>query len=363
MATFNVSLSSDSARLHGYIALKAAGREAVEYLPSNTWREGHTYNYTMKMSPANKLFEIWTGLRNSWYGATSSEVAPPDLGDAGTYPYPAPASWGSALTSIRAKFSNVPDKTMLLLVGEVDTGAYLTDYGAIMWFRKPASAPRDPKIAYEPKPGLDLHKLLRYCDDHNIRVYLQVESGMADVSRLMDIVMGEFGGAHKSVAGFMVDLEWYQNAEDGNDGTPMDNATAKMLERQLKCLIPYLNANGCVNRLSKWQFGLKHFDSEYLPRTYRGDILFINDSQGFASVDAMKEELGDWAEHFAPNDIWYQQGYADDHDLIWHQNEDPNAIADLGNILFALGRPGQKVGFLWVDFTMRHVLRRYFPEE
>jgi hypothetical protein len=71
--------------------------------------------------------------------------------------------------------------------------------------------------------------------------------------------------------------------------------------------------------------------------------------------------MGVWANEFAPNDVWFQQGYADDYD--WWKNLTKPIPKTYGNALFNKGYNGQKVGFLWVDFTMRVVFDDIFPSE
>lgn len=324
----------------GYIKVKAEGYYAKELWPTEAWQKNGTHNHNFSMSSASSPVKAWAGLRNSYYGARD-----PYGTGSWQYEYPSNSDWGAAVNELSDYFGSSTNPTLLLLVGEVKTEAG-PGSGTKLWFENPWPGTDwgdliefvDPTL-YE---GLNIHSLLGYCDSNNIKVYLQVESGHASIETLISLVMGAFWW-HPSVAGFVVDAEWYNNSVDGNDGTPINNTNAENWERQVK---------------STWrpdlQLGLKHFDIAYMPDTYRGDIFFINDSQGFDTAADLYGEMSDWADEFAPNDVWFQQGYGDDQD-IWSAMTEP-IPQTFGNGLYQQGNAGQKVGFLWVDFTMREVI-------
>jgi hypothetical protein len=92
---------------------------------------------------------------------------------------------------------------------------------------------------------------------------------------------------------------------------------------------------------------LKHWDRRWMPPRYRGDIVFVDDSQ---ELQAMVDEFAVWGETFAPNPVAFQVGYRSDR-VWWERLSDP--VADVGRAICA--RVEQTCGIVWVDFTLRDV--------
>jgi peptidoglycan/xylan/chitin deacetylase (PgdA/CDA1 family) len=196
--------------------------------------------------------------------------------------------------------------------------------------------PPPPNIVYEEDPPVDHEAMLTYFDTHGIKVFLQVEPGDADVGTLIDLVLGHFGH-HPCVAGFGVDVEWLKDA----DGKASD-AEAAAWESKVK------------SHNSAYRLFLKHWDAAYIPPTYRGDIIFIDDSQGFKpwkkGLDKMVAEFSEWANYFYPNPVGFQIGYERDRQW-WSKLANPPE--DIGDALdAAIPNP---MGVFWVDFTLREV--------
>lgn len=130
---------------------------------------------------------------------------------------------------------------------------------------------------------------LNYFDEHGIKVFLQVEPGMADVEDLIDIILTKYG-KHKCVIGFGVDVEWYQSVgKDENEEwqingetyfAPVTDELASKWEERVKS----------YNK--DFRLFLKHWigESDIMPANYRGDIIFISDSQGFYKEGKAPEE-------------------------------------------------------------------------
>ena len=95
---------------------------------------------------------------------------------------------------------------------------------------------------------------------------------------------------------------------------------------------------------------LKHWKSNMMPPVYRGEIIFINDSQEFTDLDMLATEFGYWADFFAPNIVMYQIGYSSDYD--WWKDE-PNPPKKIGEqIALNVTSSEQEIGIVWVDFTL-----------
>lgn len=203
--------------------------------------------------------------------------------------------------------------------------------------------PEKPLIRFNPNSS-DLHEeYLNQFDSLGIQVMLGVESGDADLVELMDIVMKRYGH-HKSVIGYCLDIEWItKDAAKEGWGTQVSDSLAELLDRHLKT---------SYGR-SDLQLMLKHWDSGWLPATYRSDIIFLNDGQKFASLQELVGYMGSWFDLYSQNSVLFQVGYPADHKW-WKDLEDP--IAAVGNALAARRNPGQKTGMLWVDFSVN------FPE-
>lgn len=193
---------------------------------------------------------------------------------------------------------------------------------------------------------------LTYFDSVGIKVFLQIEPGDADMETLIDIVFGRYKN-HSSVIGFGVDVEWYECA-DNEWGKKVDDATAKEWEDMVK------------THKDSYQLFLKHPDRtpSRFPKTYRGDIIFVNDCEGLTSknspdtgfVDYENDFLGvmkTFADTFYPNTIFFQIGYPSSADL-WNDFDPKPKV--MGDDLEKTCQTDQELGIFWVDFGMNGVL-------
>lgn len=70
--------------------------------------------------------------------------------------------------------------------------------------------------------------------------------------------------------GIGVDVEWYHGVTE-DSGLPVSDALAEKWDKHIKEINP------------EYRLFLKHYISLLPSPTYRSDILFVNDSQGFGS--------------------------------------------------------------------------------
>jgi len=248
----------------------------------------------------------------------------------GIDPFPAPSGWEKAISSMTQKFPG-SQPCAIWIIGT------LHENGTACELEFPSTGVEHPDIVYSEK---DKHeKYLDYFDENNIKVFLQVEPANAPVDTLIDIVLKKYKH-HPSVIGFGVDVEWYKEAIVPETGMKVDDSTARAWEKQVK------------EYKSSYQLFLKHWDRKWMPPNYRGDIIFVDDSQMFDNFDHMMDEfINYWGDYFAPNQVWYQVGYPKDKDF-WGTFEDPPV---------AIGKTiakniDQKMGIMWVDFTLKDVL-------
>jgi hypothetical protein len=176
-------------------------------------------------------------------------------------------------------------------------------------------------------------------DASGMQVWLQVEAGNADMLELIDLVLERYG-QHPSVIGFGVDVEWYQSPQ-GALGVPVTDELAHAWVQAVRRHNP------------DYRLFLKHWDSAWMPPTYREGIVFINDSQQFEDLEALLADFTAWGVHFAPAPVGYQFGYPADRPW-WNGLDNPPAA--IGQAILA-AVPNTESLF-WVDFTIDQV----FPE-
>jgi hypothetical protein len=262
------------------------------------------------------------GGKIAWAGARSSSY--------GISPFPDPCGWTKAMTTASGYF---PGSTPagIWIVGN------LSGSGVSLQFPRPNDG-RDygSRIKFA---SSDKHeRYLDYFDARGIKVWLQVESGFADMPTLIDLVLKRYKH-HPSVVGFGVDVEWFNpRGADLND--PVTDELAQRWEARVK-------SNG-----AQYTLFLKHFDQSSMPPTYRGQIVFVDDSQFFPNTGAFVAEMKAWADRYYPNTVLYQIGY--DGDKSWWSKEAKPIPKTLATKLAAVTR--QDFGVAWVDFTLRSVL-------
>ncbi len=173
-------------------------------------------------------------------------------------------------------------------------------------------------------------------DGAGLKVFLQVEPCSADVNQLIDLVLGQYQH-HSCVVGFGVDCEWWHCAEV-HDGRAVTNVEAQAWEAKVK------SAN------SDYTLFLKHYDSGHMPSTYRGNILFVDDSEENGSFQGLINEFKGWANVFSSARVAFQIGYPSDKTWWGILNNPPVAVAV--RLVSEIGNCG---GVFWVDFSVGDV--------
>lgn len=257
---------------------------------------------------------IYAGVRSSSYGIK---------------PFPDPEAWRIAMTHMKGLFPGSAP-CAIWIVGE-----FRGPRDCQLYF--PSEGKSYPHIRFH---ETDKHeRYLTYFDKTGIKVYLQVEPAHADIPVLIDLVLNRYKH-HECVIGFGVDVEWYREADHPEWGAKVDDATAKEWEARVK------SHNG------NYQMFLKHWDRSWMPPTYRGDIIFVSDSQIFEEFSPMLEEFVEyWAEYFKPNAVFFQIGYESDKKWWIKMNNPPKTMGEA-----IAARVEQACGIFWVDFTLRDVL-------
>ncbi len=263
-------------------------------------------------TPARSAAVTWAGLRSSHYGIR---------------PFPSTKGWVEAMKDMASRFPGSEP------VGIWIVGTMGDNRTCALEFPGPGATP-NIQFAAE-----DRHEsTLKAFDEAGVKVFLQVEPADAEVNTLIDLVMARYGH-HPCVAGFGVDVEWHKEADNPKTGLKVDDALATQWEARVKA------------RDSKHRLFLKHWDRLWMPPTYRGDLIFVSDSQQFTRVEDMVEEFSTyWAAHFAPNPVMFQVGYPVDRAVWGHMQNPPQ---ELGTLIAQ--KVGRACGIVWVDFTLRDV--------
>jgi hypothetical protein len=251
----------------------------------------------------------------------------------GIRPFPSAAGWDTAMKAMARYF---PGSTPvgIWIVGRLNSRST----GMSLEFPRPNDG-----VEYGPLYSFsdaDKHEpYLKYFDSKGIKVFLQVEPGFADVDTAMDLVMKRYR-RHRSVIGFGIDVEWFRNTKTDAPNAVASDDLVKSWEAHLK------------KYKRNYRFFVKHFRIDNLPSTYRGDVVFVNDSQQFDSREDFLAEYKQFADFFYPNTVMFQIGYRAD--KKWWGGAATPIPKTLGEQLASQTR--QACGIVWVDFTLRDVL-------
>ena len=247
----------------------------------------------------------------------------------GIKPFPSKEQWGKALFSMQQKFE-----------GSIPTGIWIVGVmrgKGSMYLEFPSEGKNIENVIFAEE---DKHEqYLDYFDEKGIKVFLQVEPANVDMIELIDLVLGRYKH-HPCVIGFGVDVEWYRVNDNPGTGMKISDELAEQWEKRVKMHNP------------DYKIFLKHWDYNWMPPKYRGDIVFVDDSQELPSLEAMVNEFNEWADKFSPNNVVFQIGYRSDKNW-WEKFDDPPKY--LGEKI-AEKIEGQKVGIIWVDFTLKDVI-------
>jgi hypothetical protein len=260
----------------------------------------------------------WAGVRSSAYGIR---------------PFPTPEGWAGAMKTMSGYFPN-STPFAIWIVGRLNGGTGGTslefphpkdgfEYGELYAF-----AQEDKHEPY-----------LKYFDEQGIKIFLQVEPGFADETRLIDVVLNRYKH-HPCVIGWGIDVEWYQNSKTGNPNAIATDDVVRAWDARVKA------------HNSDYRLLVKHFRTDNLPQTYRGDVVFCNNSQMFENLEDFLAEYKEFSDFFYPNAVAFQIGYP--RDKVWWSQLAAPVPKTLGERLASMVR--QECGIAWVDFGMRDVL-------
>ncbi len=258
---------------------------------------------------------VFAGVRSSSYGIKS---------------FPEPPAWKKAIDAMTGYFEGSTPCAIWIVGVMAETPKYTH-------LEFPSEGKTYPNIEFE---DADKHEpFLSYFDKAGIKVFLQVEPANADMMTLIDLVLGRYKD-HPCVIGFGVDVEWNKEADNPEWGVKVDDATAQQWEAKVKSCNP------------EYRLFLKHWDIGWMPPTYRGDIIFVDNGQEFKNFEEMLAKFPNvWAKTFYPNTVIFQVGYGSDKPWWSKLPTPPKTIGDS-----LKKKIRQDLGIIWVDFSSRDVL-------
>ncbi|HSB65650.1 MAG TPA: hypothetical protein VLD65_03675 [Anaerolineales bacterium] len=182
----------------------------------------------------------------------------------------------------------------------------------------------------------DNEQALNLFDRLGFRVWLQVEPVDARVETLIDLILNQYE-KHSCVVGIGVDVEWHHSFTKPEGEAVSDEETTQWLTA--------IHAHDKQYRLF-----LKHWEAGKLPHSKIDSLLFVDDSQMFASLEHMLAEFAEWGRHFYPAPVAYQFGYPADKKW-WSRYEDPPKV--IGEAILKV--VPNTAGLYWVNFSALEV--------
>lgn len=267
-------------------------------------------HFSVECFAQNSHQNLNAGLRSSVYGIN---------------PFPDTTWWYNVASDMAGKFDEASPAVIWIL-------GYTTNDGCYLGFPNPNPGTTYNKIFFSSTDKNE--RFLDAFDNSGVKVWLQVEPGQADILTVIELVFQKYGH-HSCIMGFGIDVEWYKENERPGWGVPVKDSEAELWEQKVKSFNP------------NHKLFLKHWDRDWMPPGYRGEICFISDSQGFSNLSGMLNEFSDyWADYFNPAKVGFQFGYPNDK-TWWSKLNDPPG--DIGKDL--LDRCTNISDLYWVDFT------------
>ena len=250
------------------------------------------------------------GLRSSIYGFNS---------------FPDATWWLNTASDMASRFPGATPSVIWIL-------GYTTDDGCYLNFPNPYPDSSFNQIYFSSKD--ENENYLNYFDQKGVKVWLQVEPGFADVSKLIDLALSQYGH-HSSVIGFGIDVEWFRtSAANNEEGDAVADSEAAVWSARIKSY----NQN--------YLFFTKHWLIEKMPPAFRTDMVFVDDSQDFPDMNSMINEFIEWSNAFSSSRVAFQFGY--DADKPWW-GKLSNPPKDIGDAL--IEKCPNISDLYWVDFT------------
>jgi hypothetical protein len=243
----------------------------------------------------------------------------------GISPFPSADYWSNFAKYQATKFSGATTEGVWVIGGIWQGGVCYLNFPSSTQYSNIAFANTDENEAY-----------LSYFDTHGIKVYLQVEPGIADVDTILKLVLDRYS-KHPCVIGVGIDTEWYK-APTYSGGKPITDAEAS----HWYSIISSYNPN--------YVMPFTHWETSHMPPTYRKGIYFLYDGLGASSLSNLNTYCVAWGKAFPNNPVGYYVGFTEDKKW-WSAYSDPYYTCAL-NMFKNI--PNTK-GVYWVEFNIRDI--------
>jgi hypothetical protein len=239
--------------------------------------------------------------------------------------FPPPYYWSATAQSISAKFPGTVPGGIWIVSLYISNGTTQLNF--------PSGGIVLPNVNFISTDQNEAY--LNHFDTTGINVWLQVEPGDANIDTLIHIVLNRYKH-HPSVVGFGVDAEWYKS------NAKVTDSSAQRWDEKVRSID------------TSYTLFLKHYGQSWMPLSYRGKIMFVDDSQDFSFAsnpfNYMVNEFKSWGAKFSPNGSAFQYGYPKD-SVWWKSYADP--VKTIGDALIS-NIPTIR-GLFWVDFTIAKI--------
>jgi len=300
------------------LALTTVGTNTIQVKVTSDSAIGFDTCYVTVAPKEGSITQLrYVGSRSSYYGFD---------------PFPSPESISSVYQKMSAKIEG-STPSAVWIVGGIRGSSCSLEFPN-------GTGKTYPNIQFD--DSYDKHEpYLTEFDRIGVKVFLQVEAGMADMKTLMKLVLDRYG-KHTCVAGFGADIEWYPSTGETN-GDPA-GINRKLTNEELAewdALVKSYNPN--------YRVFVKHWIPTYCGTSAVSDVIYINDTQGYKSSNELTKEFADWARYYSPNDVGFQIGYDND-SAWWNLMTDPLAeiTAEIDATI-----PDQTCHIYWVDFSLQ----------
>ncbi len=215
----------------------------------------------------------------------------------GISPYPSADYWSGFAKTQQAKFSGSSAEGVWIIGGVYEGGVCWLNFPSSTQYANMAFSSTDENEAY-----------LDYFDTHGIKVYLQVETGQANVDQVIKLVLDRYKH-HPCVIGVGIDVEWYM-CESYSGGKQVSDADAS----RWVSLITSYNPS--------YTLALTHWQTNRMPPTYRKGLLFLYDGLGSGSLSVLTNSAMNWGKAFPNNPVGVYIGFNEDK-AWWSTYSDP----------------------------------------
>lgn len=253
-----------------------------------------------------------------YYGTTGSRH--------GIKPYPSKEQWLNYINMISESSNNEP--AILWVVGSYQSNGIKLNF--------PGSDDKSKKVYFS---DIDLNEqYLDFFDKNNIRVFLLLEPGSADLKMAISAVLNKYSN-HKSISGVCLDLEWYK----------IDSSNPFGLTHTVSDIENLLNHINEYNE--KYKLILKHWDINKIEKYDNKNLIYLQSMEGIKSIEELIDRHKIWSRFYYPNSIGIEVGFIKDL-KFWNSFKEP--LKEIPLIMDKL--TSEKSSFFWSESSLHQIM-------